>query len=157
MSSGIKAVALDVDGVLTDATVRIDAAGAESKQLSFLDVMGVSLGRRAGIRFVLISGEGGPMLDAIAAKLGVDDVYAECKDKAAAVRDFAVRHGLDLAEICFVGDDVNDVAAMGICGLAFAPRTAHPAALAAAMRVTEHAAGVGAVREVVDGLLEAGS
>ena len=156
MTSRIRAIALDVDGVLTNGLVRIDDHGLESKELSFADIMGVSLGRRAGITFALVSGEGGSLLDAIAAKLAIEDVYSDCRDKAAAVRDLAVRHGLDLADICFVGDDVNDVSAMSICGLAFAPRTAHPSALAAATRVTEHAAGAGAVREVVDELLEVG-
>ena len=155
MSHRIKAVALDVDGVLTDGTVLLDDVGRQQKRISFADVMGVSLGRRAGLRFALMSGEAGGVLDAIAAKLGVTDVYSGCKDKAAAVRDFAARHRLGLDELCFVGDDVNDVEAMQICGLAAAPRTAHQSALAVAALVTTHPAGAGAVREVIDGLLEA--
>ena len=156
MTSHVRAIVLDVDGVLTDGSVRIDEQGGESKELSFTDIMGVSLGRRAGLRFALVSGEGGPLLEAMAAKLRIDDVYSECKDKAAAVRDFAVRHELDLAEICFVGDDVNDVAAMRSCGLAVAPPTAHSSALAAAKIVTTRGGGAGAVREIVDELLEVG-
>ena len=81
MSQQVKAVALDVDGVLTDGTVRIDEHGRESKQLSFADIMGVSLGRRAGLRFALVSGEGGPLLDAIAAKFGIDDVYRTARTR----------------------------------------------------------------------------
>lgn len=151
----IRAVALDVDGVLTDGSVRIDDQGRESKQLSFSDIMGISIGRRAGLLFALVSGEGGPLLDAIAAKLGIGDVYPNCKDKASAVREFATRRGLELSEICFVGDDVNDVEAMRICGLAIAPSTAHKSALQAAARTTARPAGSGAVREVTDSLLEA--
>ena len=144
---------LDVDGVLTDGTVQLDAAGNESKSLAFADIMGVSLGRRAGMKFALVSGEGGPLLDVIAAKLGISDVYPACKDKARAVREFAARSALELAEVCFVGDDVNDVEAMRICGLAVAPKTAHSSALSVATRVTQRNAGSGAVREVVDDLL----
>lgn len=154
MSARIRAIALDVDGVLTDGSVRIDGEGRESKQLSFLDIMGVSTGRKAGLRFALVTGEGGPLLDAIAAKLGIEDVYPRCKDKAAAVRDFASRQALDLAEICFIGDDVNDVEAMSICGLAAAPQAAHSSARAAATLVTARSAGAGAVREVIDRLLD---
>ena len=112
MSQRIRAVALDVDGVLTDGRVRIDEDGRESKELAFVDIMGISLGRKAGIRFALVSGEGGPLLAAIASKLRIEDVYPDCKDKAAAVRDFAARHALELGEVCFIGDDVNDVEAM---------------------------------------------
>lgn len=146
-------MAVDVDGVLTDGTVWLDGAGNEIKRISFADVMGVSLGRRAGLVFALISGEGGAVLDVIAAKLGVTDIYPGCKDKAAALRDFAAKHELDLEEVCFIGDDVNDVPAMGICGLAVAPSTAQPAAEAAATIVTTARGGEGCVREVVDKLL----
>ena len=154
MSARIRGIALDVDGVLTDGSVRIDGEGRESKQLSFVDIMGVSLWRKSGLRFALVTGEGGPLLDAIAAKLGIEDVYPHCKDKAGAVRDWAAARGLALAEVCFIGDDVNDVGAMSICGLAAAPPTAHPSVQAAATLVTARPAGAGAVREVIDRLLD---
>ena len=108
----ILAIALDVDGVLTDGGIYWDGSGGEWKRFSFRDIMGVSLGRKAGLRFALISGEDSPLVDRYAVKMGIEDVYKGCKDKAAAVRDFAARRGLDLAQICFMGDDVNDIAAM---------------------------------------------
>ena len=153
----IKAIVMDVDGVLTDGTVSIDEAGRETKRVSFADIMGVSIGRRAGLLFALVSGEGGPVLDRIAAKFGIDEVYRDCKDKAAAVRDFATRHGLTLAEICFIGDDLNDLAALEMCGLAAAPADAHPRARSVAAIVTERGGGAGSVREVVDLLMSAES
>jgi 3-deoxy-D-manno-octulosonate 8-phosphate phosphatase (KDO 8-P phosphatase) len=149
----IKAVVMDVDGVLTDGSVLLDEAGRESKRISFADIMGVSLGRRAGLLFALVSGEDGPTLDQIARKFGIDEVDRGCKDKAAALREFAGRHDLDLSDICFIGDDVNDVPALAISGLAAAPATAHPAAIAKATIVTIHGGGSGAVREIVDRLL----
>jgi 3-deoxy-D-manno-octulosonate 8-phosphate phosphatase (KDO 8-P phosphatase) len=146
---------MDVDGVLTDGTVWLDESGRETKAISFADIMGVSLGRRAGLLFALVSGEGGPSLDWIAAKFGVSEVYRDCKDKAGAVRDFAARHDLELAEVCFIGDDVNDVPALEICGLAVAPANAQAAASAAASIVTTRPGGGGALREVIDDLLSA--
>jgi 3-deoxy-D-manno-octulosonate 8-phosphate phosphatase (KDO 8-P phosphatase) len=146
----IKAVVMDVDGVLTDGTVWVDEAGRETKRMSFADIMGVSIGRRAGLHFALVSGEGGPVLDQISAKFGIDEVYRDCKDKAAALRDFAARHGLTLAEICFIGDDVNDVPAMETCGLAASPADAHTSARSVAALVTNRGGGAGSVREVVD-------
>jgi len=145
---------MDVDGVLTDGTVWLDEAGRESKRIAFADIMGVSLGRRAGLHFALMSGESGPCLDQIAAKFGVTEVYPGCKDKAAAVRDFAAKHDLDLAEVCFIGDDVNDVPALEICGLAVTPAGAMPVASAMASMVTSQPGGEGAVREVLDYLLQ---
>ncbi|MGH2464882.1 MAG: KdsC family phosphatase [Candidatus Limnocylindrales bacterium] len=149
----IRAVAMDVDGVLTDGTVGIDDSGHESKRLAFADIMGISLGRRAGLAFALISGEGGALFDAIAAKVGITETYPSCRDKAGALRDFATKHDLALAEVCFIGDDINDVPAFEICGLAVAPADAHPTARARATRVTALPGGGGSVREVIDGLI----
>jgi 3-deoxy-D-manno-octulosonate 8-phosphate phosphatase (KDO 8-P phosphatase) len=151
----IKAVALDVDGVLTDGTFWWGAGGEELKRFSFRDVMGVSLGRKAGLRFALISGEDSSLVDRYAHKMGITDTYKGCKDKAAALRDFAGRHGLDLAEVCFMGDDVNDLGALEIAGLSAAPADAHEAVRQRAGRVMRHDGGRGAVRELVDLLLAA--
>lgn len=150
----IRAIAMDVDGVLTDDTVWLDRHGQETKRISFLDVMGVSLGRRAGLTFALISGESGALLEQLAAKLHITEVYGDCKDKAAALNDFAARHALALDEVCFIGDDVNDVGALASCGLAVAPPGAHRSAKEAAALITSRPGGAGAVREVVDRLLD---
>jgi 3-deoxy-D-manno-octulosonate 8-phosphate phosphatase (KDO 8-P phosphatase) len=153
LSAAIKAVALDVDGVLTDGTVWLDDAGRETKRVSFADIMGVSMGRRAGLQFALVSGESGPCLDHIAAKFGIGEVYGGCKDKAAALSEFAMRHDIGLDQVCFIGDDVNDLAAMQICGLAVVPPEAHAAARLQADLVTTRPAGGGAVREIIDAIL----
>ena len=92
----IKAVALDVDGVLTDGTFWWGPDGEEWKRFSFRDVMGVSLGRKAGLRFALISGEDSSLVDRYAHKMSIMDVYKGCKDKASALRDFVRKHALDL-------------------------------------------------------------
>ena len=149
----LKAIALDVDGVLTDGGVWWGPGGEEWKRFSFADIMGVSLARKAGLAVTLISGEDSPLVDRFAAKLLLTDVTKGCKDKAAALRAFAERQGLRLEEICFMGDDVNDVAAMEIAGLAAAPANAQPAAREKAAFVTRAAGGNGAVREVVDAVL----
>jgi 3-deoxy-D-manno-octulosonate 8-phosphate phosphatase (KDO 8-P phosphatase) len=150
---GIKAVVLDVDGVLTDGAIYWGSGSEEWKRISFLDIMGVSIGQRAGLRFALISGEEGPLLDRLVQRLRISDVYRGCKDKAGALRDFADRAGLSLTQVCYMGDDVNDVAAMRLAGLAAAPASAHRSAREAARVVTESDGGHGAVREIVDMLV----
>ena len=149
----IKAVALDVDGVLTDGTFWWGANGEELKRFSFADVMGVSLGLRAGLVFALITGEDSPLVDRFAAKMGIEDVYKSCKDKAGALRLFARRHDLELAEVCFMGDDVNDLPALALAGLKAAPANAHECVRKCADLVTTRAGGGGAVRELIDYLL----
>ena len=117
--------------------------------------MGVSLALKAGLVIALISGEDSNLVDRFAIKFGLTDVYKGSKDKAASLRDFAQRRGLELQQIAFMGDDVNDVEAMRLCGLAAAPANAHPAALRAATFVSERSGGHGAVREMIDCIIDA--
>jgi 3-deoxy-D-manno-octulosonate 8-phosphate phosphatase (KDO 8-P phosphatase) len=152
----IRGLALDVDGVLTDGTFWWGAGGEEFKRFSFVDIMGVSRARKAGILLALISGEDSPLVDRYAQKFEITDCFKGCKDKAVALREFAGRRKLPLAEICFMGDDINDLGAMAIAGFSAAPANAHRAVRAQAKLVMQHDGGLGAVRELVDLILSRG-
>jgi len=149
----IKAVLLDVDGVLTDNTFWWGAGGEEFKRFCFADVMGLVRARRAGMIIALVSGEKSLLVDRFAKKVGIHEIYQDCKDKAGALRDFATRHGIPLSQISFMGNDVNDLPALGIAGLAVAPADAEPAVLRKVTLVTTRAGGSGAVRELIERLL----
>ena len=145
---------MDVDGVLTDGTFLWGVNGEELKRFSFADVTGIALARADGVVVALISGESSPdgmaLVQRYADKLGIVDVYRGCHDKAAALRDFAAAHHIELDQICFIGDDVIDLPAMAVAGLSAAPADAHASVLAKADYVSRTAGGKGAVREVLD-------
>ncbi|MGA8272369.1 MAG: HAD hydrolase family protein [Candidatus Sulfotelmatobacter sp.] len=151
----IRAIALDVDGVLSDGGLWWGPAGEEWKRFCFADIMGVSLARRAGLILALISGESSPLIDRYAEKLLIRHVVKGCRDKAAALRDFAAAAGVKLTEVCFMGDDVNDLQAMAIAGFSAAPANAASAVLERADFVAKAPGGNGAVRELVEALLAA--
>jgi len=135
---------------LTDGSFIWGPDGEEFKKFSFLDIMGISLGIKSGLVFALISGEDTALIDRYARKMGIKDVYKGCKDKASALRSFAQKHNLELAQVCFMGDDINDVSALELAGFAAVPSTAHESARSKADFVTRSAGGLGAVREVLD-------
>jgi 3-deoxy-D-manno-octulosonate 8-phosphate phosphatase (KDO 8-P phosphatase) len=149
----IKGVALDVDGVLTDGSFSWSESGEETKSFHFADVMGISLAKKAGFIFCLISGEDSPLVDRLAAKLKIDDIYKGRKDKGEALRAFAKINGLDLEEVCYMGDDVNDLPALEIAGLPAAPANAYDIVRLKVKLITKHSGGRGAVRELLDGLI----
>jgi 3-deoxy-D-manno-octulosonate 8-phosphate phosphatase (KDO 8-P phosphatase) len=151
----IRAVAMDVDGVLTDGGLWWGPNGEEWKRFCFADIMGVSLARRAGIQLALISGEDSPLVDRYAKKMHIQHVTKGCRDKAAALRGFARATGIDLAEICFMGDDINDLAAIEIAGFSAAPANAAREVLAHTNFNARSNGGNGAVRELIDALLAA--
>ncbi len=151
--TSLKAIALDVDGVLTDGGVWWGPDGQEWKRFCFADIMGVSLARKAGLIIALISGEDSPLVDRFANKMGITHVEKNCKDKASALRRFAESSALSLSEICFMGDDVNDLPAMQMAGLAAAPANAQPSIRLLANFVASSNGGNGAVRELIEAVL----
>lgn len=151
----IRALALDVDGVLTDGGLWWGANGEELKRFCFADIMGLSLARRAGLQVALISGEDSPTVDRYAEKMMIRHVVKSCRDKATAVKEFATATGISLKEICFMGDDINDLPAMQITGLSSAPANAARDVLSKAKFVAKRAGGEGAVRELIEAILNA--
>jgi 3-deoxy-D-manno-octulosonate 8-phosphate phosphatase (KDO 8-P phosphatase) len=151
----IRAIALDVDGVLTDGGVWWGPDGQEWKRFSYADIMGVSLGIKAGLLFALISGEDSPLPERFAAKLGIGFVEKNCKDKGRALQRFSEQSGIPLEAIGYMGDDVNDIGAMALAGLAAAPANAQPAVKLRTSFLTTCSGGYGAVRELVEAVLAA--
>ncbi len=154
----LRAIAFDVDGVLTDGTFMWSPTGEESKRFSFTDIMGISLLRRLGIKMALISGEPSPLVDRYAEKMSIPFVLKGTRDKATALRDFTTKFEIPLERACFFGDDINDLPAMEIAGLCACPCNAAAEVLP---YVAEHGylsplpGGHGAVRSFADAILAA--
>lgn len=154
-----RAVVTDFDGVHTADRVTVDQDGVESVEVNRSDGMGVARLRRAGVPFLILSSETNPVVRARAAKLGVDAVTG-CDDKLRALTEWADRQALSLADIAFLGNDVNDVACLRAVGWPVVVADAHPDARAASHIVLRRHGGDGAVRELADRVLaghEAGS
>ncbi len=151
----IRLLALDVDGVLTDGTIRLDGAGGESKVFSVQDGSALKRASAAGVEIVWISGRTSPAVAARAKELGVTAVYQGVEEKTGVLDKILAGKGLSWKQAAAVGDDLNDLAVMRKCGWSAAPSQAHPAVAAAADYVTGTPGGGGAVREVVDLILEA--
>jgi 3-deoxy-D-manno-octulosonate 8-phosphate phosphatase (KDO 8-P phosphatase) len=146
---------MDVDGVLTDGTVRISSEGAEIKAFSILDGHGLRKLQRAGVVTAWISGRASGATSVRARELGIPHVIQGRIDKLAALRDLAQKLALGPGQCAYMGDDDIDAAAMAWAGVGIAPPDAMPPALAAADWVTHRPAGRGAVREVCELLLAA--
>src|ERR1700722_19363555 len=120
----LRAIAFDVDGVLTDGTFVWSTGGEESKRFSFTDIMGISLLRRLGLTMALVSGESSTLVDCYAEKMNIPFVVKGTRDKATALRDFTTKFEIPLERACFFGDDVTDLSAMEIAGLCACPSNA---------------------------------
>ncbi len=153
----VDALVTDFDGVHTDDHAWVDGAGVESVRVHRGDGMGVNLLRRvAGVPLLILSTERNPVVRARADKLGVDVLHG-VEDKAAALDEWIAVNRLDPDRVAYVGNDVNDLAAMARVGWPVAVADAHPRVRAAARVVLERKGGDGAVREVCDRIVDARS
>jgi len=149
----IQLFAMDVDGVLTDGTVSISSDGSESKCFSILDGMGIVRLNKAGIAVAWISGRKSESTTLRATELHVPHLVQGRTDKLMVLQELASRLGLTSAQVCYMGDDDIDAPAIAWAGVGVAPEQSMPAALKAAGYVPVRAAGLGAVREVCEHIL----
>jgi 3-deoxy-D-manno-octulosonate 8-phosphate phosphatase (KDO 8-P phosphatase) len=155
MLARIRIVAMDVDGTFTDGALYYDAAGNVMKGFSARDGLGLELLRRAGIIRGFITGRVDGATEVRARYLNADFLLTGIGDKAEALRKISVDYSVPLAEILFIGDDLNDYTAFEVAGVSVAVENASDELKAAAHFVTQAKGGRGAVREVVDLLLRA--
>ncbi|MBT2483394.1 MULTISPECIES: acylneuraminate cytidylyltransferase [unclassified Microbacterium] len=148
----VRAVVTDFDGVHTDDTAIIDADGGERVRVSREDGMGVALLRRAGVPMLILSTEVNSVVRARADKLRVPVLHG-IDDKEAALRAWAREHDLDLGDVAYLGNDVNDLPALRIVGWPIAVANAHPLVLEEARVVLRRRGGEGAVRELIERVL----
>jgi 3-deoxy-D-manno-octulosonate 8-phosphate phosphatase (KDO 8-P phosphatase) len=151
----IRALILDVDGVLTDGRLWYGPRGEVMKAFHVHDGHGLKALQRAGIAVAVISGRRSPAVTRRCRELGIRVVVQGAADKARALARVLTRLQVTAAQCACIGDDTPDVPVMRRVGLSFAVRNAHPDARAAANRVTRLDGGSGAVREVCDWLLRA--
>lgn len=150
----VRAVVTDFDGVHTDDTASVDADGVERVRVSREDGMGVSLLRAAGVPMLILSTEVNAVVRARAEKLRVPVLHG-IDDKESALRGWAEENAIDLDEIAYLGNDVNDLPAMRIVGWPIAVADAHPRVRTEARVVLSRRGGRGAVRELVERVLPA--
>jgi 3-deoxy-D-manno-octulosonate 8-phosphate phosphatase (KDO 8-P phosphatase) len=151
----VRLLVMDVDGVLTDGRMILSAGGDELKMFHTHDGIGLALARRAGLKTAMMTGETSPIAKARGEKLGVDRVLLGVRRKGDAVRALLDEFGLAADELAFVGDDLLDVPALQVAGLAVAVADAVADVKAVAHVITRAAGGRGAVRECVDLILRA--
>lgn len=143
----------DVDGTLTDGGVYYSAEGEMLKRFSLRDGTGFFLLRKAGIKTGIVTGEDSPIVAQRAIKLQVDKYLYGSHRKVEALESFLAENELSFENIAYIGDEINDVKLLSICGLGFAVGDADLRVKKVASIVCEHNGGYGAFREAAEKLL----
>ena len=150
----IKLFATDVDGTLTDGCMWYADNGLELKRFHFRDGHGFQLLREAGIKTAILTSEKTPIVQKRADKLKVDYLSMGNHDKLAYMKKLCADLSIDLAQVAYIGDDVNDMELLQAVGYPACPADAHPAIKGIKnIKVLACNGGYGAVREFIDELL----
>jgi 3-deoxy-D-manno-octulosonate 8-phosphate phosphatase (KDO 8-P phosphatase) len=147
-------IVMDVDGVLTDGKLYVGADGCELKAFNTKDGMGINLAMIADIQCAVISGRHSPAVVKRAKELNIDYVYQGIVNKKEILYSIIADCGIDLQDICYIGDDINDLPALKVVGLSVAPKDASESVRRQVEFVTEANGGEGVVREVVDYIMK---
>lgn len=149
----IKLVLTDCDGVLTDGGVYYGENGEVLKRFNIRDGMGVERLRAVGVETGIVTGEVSPSVIKRAEKLKITELHLGVKDKATLLAEILTRTGLAAEQVAFIGDDTNDVAILGLVGLAACPGDATRFARDAADYRCRARGGHGAFRELAELLI----
>ena len=150
-ADALDAIVFDFDGVLTDNSVYLDQDGREMVRCSRADGLAFDVLRTLPLKLFLLSTETNPVVMARARKLRVRAIAGQ-SDKGAALRQLAADEGFALAKTLFVGNDLNDLSAIRLCGYAACPSDSHPIILETVTFRLRAAGGTGVAREIVEGL-----
>ena len=153
-SAPIRALFLDVDGVLTDGLIYLDGLGHELKVFNTKDGHGMRKAAAAGITLCWISGRRSPATASRARELGVQLCYQGVRDKRAKLQSVARSLRLSRAQMASIGDDEPDIPMFEATVLSACPADAVPAARRAAGIVLKSPGGRGAVREFIELILK---
>ncbi len=157
-AAAIEAILLDVDGVLTDGTFEPgdESAGIpERKRFHSRDGLGLVMAKKSGLRLGFVTGRRSGSVQGRAAELSLDFLREGCFDKGPAFDEACAAFGLGAPQVAFIGDDVQDLPALRRAGFAAAPADAHPAVLECVHFVADAPGGRGAVRQIIERILEA--
>lgn len=159
----IKLFLTDVDGCLTDGGMYYTAEGDAMKRFCVYDGMGMVRLQQAGIPCGILTSENSPIVKARAEKLKLQYLYLgvgskvnpKSKSKLEAAQEICAQLDITLENVCFVGDDINDVELLSHVGLPCCPPNARPEVLAVpGIHVLKTPGGQGAIREIADRILQ---
>ena len=122
----IRAIAFDVDGVLSPSTIPMAESGEPLRMVNVKDGYALQLAMKMGYIIAIISGARTEAVKVRFHGLGIADVYTGVSIKLPCLEKWFLKHNLSPDEVAFVGDDIPDIEVMRRVGLPIAPADAAP-------------------------------
>ena len=150
----IKTFAFDMDGVLTDGNIIVDANNNWLRQMNIRDGYALQLAARSGFNVIVISGSSSSFVHDRLNKLGINDVFMDIKNKEDFLKRFVAERKISLNEMLFMGDDIPDYFCLKMAGISACPADAAFEIKEMASYISPFAGGHGCVRDVIEKVLK---
>lgn len=150
----IKLFVFDVDGVLTDGNVLLTEKGEMSRCMSIKDGYALQLAIKKGYQIVIISGGKSAPVALRLKNLGVSHIFMGILDKKEVLATFMAEEQIAAEEVLYMGDDMPDIAAMLVAGLACCPADAVAEVKVISAYISPKEGGKGCVRDVIEKVLK---
>ena len=153
----IKLIATDFDGILTDGGLYVSCTGGDNfKKINYKDIKGISVWLKSGGKLAIISGDAGESINFLAKKFNLEDIHQGLRfdQKNEVLKNIMAKYSLSAEEICYIGDDINDIEALKTAKTAITvPDANYKVKETQGVLIAETKGGYGVLREVVDCIL----
>ena len=150
----IKAIILDVDGVLTNGILLLTESGEQLRQFNIKDGYALQLAVKNGIKVAALSGARSKGVEYRLKGLGIQDVFLGLDSKLEVYSNYLIQNDLTPDQVLFMGDDIPDLQIMKLAGLAVCPLDAVEEIKAISHYISSKNGGEGCVRDIVEKVLK---
>lgn len=151
IKSEIKLLGLDVDGVMTDGGMYYTESGDEFKRFDTKDGRGIIELQKRGVQVcILSSGFKSKIIEGRAKTLNIEKFYVGTDPKFGILQKWCEELGIDMKEVAYIGDDINDRDIMNAVGFTACPADAMPSIKEIVDVVLTNKGGNGCIREFIE-------
>lgn len=150
----IKTIVMDMDGVLTDGNLYVQADGTQLRSMNIKDGYALQLAVKQGYKIIVMSGATCHSCQKRLEALGIEQVYMGVTDKAQLLKKLSKEQKFVLPECIYIGDDMPDLEAMKLCGIRACPQDACIDIQMAADYISPLSGGKACVRDILEKMMK---
>lgn len=150
----VKLFVIDVDGTMTDGGIYYDENGNEFKKFCTKDAAAYFALKQVGIKVMVLTGRECAATLRRIKELHIDILYQDIKDKKSFLCNYMYENKLTRDDVGYIGDDLNDLPSMSLCGFVATPKDGCKEVKEIANYISRVDAGHGAVRDIIENYLE---
>lgn len=150
----IKAIAFDVDGVLSPSTIPMSADGEPLRMVNIKDGYAIQLAVKKGLRLCIITGGNTRAVEVRFSNLGITDIFQKAANKLPVLESWMAENNLSPEEVAYMGDDIPDLTCLRHVGLSCCPHDAAWEVKQTCRYISPFGGGYGAARDVLEQILK---